>query len=123
MRPLKKRDIIQEVAIEMGLDDGVVEAVVNSFWQELSLSIRELRHINIIIPEIGDFRVVKSDLDSYLRRTEEKMTTYPKDGIVYNNLLRRAQQLKSLINIRDEEYGKRQKIREKRQVYEDIKNS
>lgn len=122
MRILRKKDIIAEIQPDLGVSSEVIMKVVDSYWTEVGDSVRGLRSLSINIPKIGELRIVKRKLDfveEYLiRKLKETSPGQKKDYYKY-----KLSRIKSLQEERDEEYKKREGVRQRRKEYEQTKES
>lgn len=123
MRVLKKKDLFPIVAKENKIDQEIVESVVNFYWKEVITAIREFKHLNILLPEIGEMRFSRTKLESAMERIKNYMTHFPEDSERYKLAQRKLDRLAKLIEIRQAEYDKRENVRQKRDKYEKNKKN
>ena len=124
MTPKKKKDITPDVALELGLEEDVVKEVVDFFWQDVVNSLREMRHLSIIIPELGEFCFVKSNIEPLIEKYNRFLGTLsPEDQDTISSVTLRIQRLEALLSLRDEEYKRRAEHRERRKKYEQNKKN
>ena len=64
--PRKSKDLVPDVAKEMGLDEELVQEVVIAYWEELKKSIVEMRHYNINVYKLGRFKIKRWKLDELI---------------------------------------------------------
>lgn len=57
MNPKKSRELIPEVAQEVGLPQNIVEAVVKMYWREVWESLTTLSAPKVHVENLGDFNV------------------------------------------------------------------
>jgi len=118
MKVLKKADLLPEVAKELGIDPKIVELIVNAYWKEVITAVRELRHLNIFIAEIGDLRIARTKLDGVESRMEEYLKKHPPESPQHQTVAKKLEGIRRLKLIRQTEYDKREDVREKRKEYE-----
>lgn len=118
MKVLKKADLLPEVAKELGIDPKTVELIVNAYWKEVITAVRELRHLNIFIAEIGDLRIARTKLDGVESRMEEYLKKHPPESPQHQTVAKKLEGIRRLKLIRQTEYDKREDVREKRKEYE-----
>lgn len=70
MRPIKSKQFIEEVAKEINEPEGLIESVVNYYWEEVRKSLSNLSHPRIHITNLGDFTIKHWKLDSKIKSYE-----------------------------------------------------
>lgn len=121
MKVLKKSDIIPEVAVEHSVTEEVAKAAVDSYWGELIKAVRELRYLNIKIPELGEMRIARSKLDIAQEKVKRLMDKVGPDHYIYNDMERKLGFIGEARKMRDEEYEKRAELRQRRKEYDEAK--
>lgn len=121
MRVLKKGDIIPEVAQDLGLDEDIVRIAVGAYWKELITSVRDLKHLNILVHEIGEMRVVRSRLEQIEENMRRYMSRYDSESIQYTSVAAKIEKIGELKKLRDLEYQKRNGVKQRRKEYDKAK--
>lgn len=70
MRPIKAKTFIPEVAIETGVPEEVVGALVNFYWREVRKSMSGLKHSRIHVTNLGDFVTKHWKIDEKIAKLE-----------------------------------------------------
>ena len=71
MRPSKAKDLIPEVAKELGIPEHTVQDVVDYYWQEIRKNLSSLTHPRIHITNLGDFTVKHWKVDDKIDRLQK----------------------------------------------------
>lgn len=121
MKVYKKADLVEIVAEEMGLPEKTVMTAVNSYWRELIQSVRDLKHLNIYINGVGELRVARSKLDRAEEKVIKNIARY-KDEESIRRATMKLERIRELKKMRDQEYAKRQNVRDKRVIHDSSKN-
>ncbi len=70
MRPIKSKEFIKEVAKELNESEGLVESVINYYWEEVRKSLSDLSHPRIHITNLGDFTIKHWKLEGKIKSYE-----------------------------------------------------
>ncbi len=74
MRPRKAKELIPEVAQELGIPQHIVTDVVDYYWQEVRKNLSSLSHVRVHLTNLGDFTIKHWKIDDkidMLERWEE----------------------------------------------------
>jgi len=123
MKALKKSNIIPMVADQEGIDEKLVKTIVDFYWKEVITAIRDMKHLNIEIHELGEVRVAKSKIDRYTETLGKYKAKYDPGTPQYNDAVDKLSKLDFLRQLRDEEYEKRDLVRQKRKKHDEAKES
>lgn len=123
MRPLRKPEIAAQVAEDLGMDQKTVLKIVNSYWNEVVEAVRQVRHINIRIHEVGELRIAKSKVQKYRDRIANKLRPGYTDDPFHRGLEKRLVQLDNILVLIKEEYAKREEVRNKRKLHDEAKKN
>lgn len=123
MKALKKHHLIPQVAEEEGFDKDLVAAVVDCYWKEMITAVREMRHLNIEVHEIGQIRVAKSKIDRYIENLEKYKAKHVEGSVQFQDAVNKLEKLQILQEMRSAEYDKREQVRAKRKEYDKTKKN
>ncbi len=70
LRPIKSKEFIKEVAKELNESEGLVESVINYYWEEVRKSLSDLSHPRIHITNLGDFTIKHWKLEGKIKSYE-----------------------------------------------------
>ena len=70
LRPKKAKEYIPEVALQLLIQEELVEDVVNYYWQEVRKSLSGLKHPRLHITNLGDFTVKHWKIDEKIKMLE-----------------------------------------------------
>ncbi len=121
MTPFKKKDIVTMIGREEDETEEVVRSVVDHYWKELAVAVREMKHLNVYIHELGDMRFAKSRIETFEERTKKRLQTVTEGGDEEKYLQTRLRRLAVLREMRDEQYSKRKLIDERKTAYKQDK--
>jgi hypothetical protein len=85
-------------------------------------AIRELKHLNIYVHELGEFRFAKSKLEGIMERGQRTLDTFDPESPYYKFVEGRMEKFKRLLELRQEEYQKREEAIKRKDDYK-TKNS
>jgi hypothetical protein len=74
LRPRKAKELIPEVAQELGIPQHIVTDVVDYYWQEVRKNLSSLSHVRVHLTNLGDFTIKHWKIDDkidMLERWEE----------------------------------------------------
>jgi nucleoid DNA-binding protein len=81
LRPRKAKEFIPQVAEETSIPMGLVEDVINYYWEEVRKSLSSLKHSRIHISNLGDFTIKHWKIDEKLKRLETWEETNKQKGL------------------------------------------
>ena len=70
MRPIKAKEFIPKVADQTGVNEELVAAVINFYWQEVRKSLSGLKHSRVHVTNLGDFVIKHWKLDEKIDKLE-----------------------------------------------------
>lgn len=101
MKPLKSKDLIPEVANELGLPIYIVDAIVKEYWKDVWENLTSLSAPKVHIENLGDFNIKYWLLDKEIQKCEGFLTSpRTKDKIIAG--LKIKDRINLLENIKDE---------------------
>lgn len=71
MNPTKRKQISQQTADKLGLDVSLVDDVVSFYFHTVQRKLARLDHVNVNVPNLGTFVLVKPRVESKLQRYEQ----------------------------------------------------
>ncbi len=71
MNPVKRKQISQQTADKLGLDVSLVDDVVSFYFHTVQRKLARLDHVNVNVPNLGTFVLVKPRVESKLQRYEQ----------------------------------------------------
>lgn len=120
MNPKKPKDFIKPTAEDLGIDESIVDDVVNHFWSAVRKALTDLEEPSITVANIGSFRVrykkiqdVKDRYQRYITGLEKEKMTYTKHTLK-NQYLEAIAKLDALKEDLYEQFIKRNELRENR---------
>lgn len=123
MRSLKKADLIPEIALQHGLDEKTTDEIVSCYWKELGNAVRELKHLNVLIQELGEMKICRTKLEYFQMGVERNMLKFEEGSPARQASELKLQRIADLIDMREQEYQKRNQTRERRDEYEKTKEN
>lgn len=121
MKPLKKKDLVEMTAEDLGLGIEITEAAVDCYWKELLGAVRNMKHLNIKIVEIGELRIARSKLDRAEENVNKLITKYPEGHWMRDHAEEKLDGVLRMKEMRDQEYKKREDLNKRRSEYEQNK--
>lgn len=70
LRPIKSKEFIGDVAKELNEPEGLVESVINYYWEEVRKNLSNLTHPRIHITNLGDFTIKHWKLEGKIKSYE-----------------------------------------------------
>lgn len=118
MNPLKVKDQAREYAREHGIDEQDMQDIVDFFYSRLLSHLRDLKHLNIHMPEVGTWNFVKSKVVTGIAHYSKKVQRQINYAQVDDDkkMLERFRNIEKLIEIRAE---KKKRVSEIRKEYEE----
>jgi hypothetical protein len=99
----KKADIVNKLQEETGQDWKMLNDLVSFYWKEgIRKDIKELRHAELHLPELGSFKFVASKIEKF----KETLQKYER-----TELLEKAEKLHTIIKERYELRNTKREIR------------
>jgi nucleoid DNA-binding protein len=71
LNPTKRKQISQQTADKLGLDVSLVDDVVSFYFHTVQRKLARLDHVNVNVPNLGTFVLVKPRVESKLQRYEQ----------------------------------------------------
>jgi hypothetical protein len=70
LRPRKAKELIPEVAKELGIPQDIVEDVIDYYWQEIRKNLSSLKHTRVHLTNLGDFTIKHWKIDDKIEMFE-----------------------------------------------------
>lgn len=125
MVPKKAKEFIKSTAEEVNLSEDLVNKLTEFYWQNVRKNITELKHKNLSILNLGNFKVkhwkIDETVESYTRiikSLDGKFTRYN----LKKDLEERIEKLNRIKSLVQEEIDKFKQIRESRYAKKNNKN-
>lgn len=110
----KKNDIIDELVREFALPWSVIDLIYSFYWKHgVKQDIKDIAHIDLYIPNIGSFNLVKSKIGRLKEIAEDKQN---------EEFTKKIENAEKLILERHETKNKKRELR-KKNLEEQTKNS
>lgn len=117
MKPYKKVDIVEMVAKEEQVEESVLKAVADCYWEEVRLAISEMRDMYIYIHELGNMNVKKSMLLGSIERNKRIMREFAPDHYKHVRAQKKLEKVIRLQEQVEEEYKQRDITRNRKNEY------
>lgn len=71
MKPIKAKELINDVAAAHKLKPGEVEEIIGFYWREIRKNLSSMKHSRIHVTNLGDFKVKHWKLQEKIDRLEK----------------------------------------------------
>jgi len=71
MRSIRKGKLIKETAEKLGVNEKDVEQIITAYYKELRKKLTSLDYINIGVPGLGVFSILKYKLEKKIKKQED----------------------------------------------------
>jgi hypothetical protein len=71
LNPKKAKEYISNVALQLSIQEELVEDVINYYWQEVRKSLSGLKHPTIHVTNLGDFTIKHWKIDEKVKMLEK----------------------------------------------------
>lgn len=68
MNPLKRKQLSQQVSLELDMDFDKVDLIVRSYYSKIQDLLSSCEHPNIFVPELGTFMALDYRIDKKLQK-------------------------------------------------------
>lgn len=81
MKPRKSKELIPNVAKELGVSEEMVSDVTSFYWHEIRKSLSSLKHARVHITNLGDFTIKHWKLDERIESLEKFKENFRQKGL------------------------------------------
>jgi hypothetical protein len=115
LKPKKSKELIPNVAKELGVSEQMVSDVTSFYWHEIRKSLSSLKHARIHATNLGDFTIKHWKLDEKIESLEKFKENFRQKGLQEIVTRFRTDEtlfdLKAIKELMDEEYQRRDFIK------------
>lgn len=128
MRPKKAKEFIKPTALDMGLQESLVEDVVSFYWSAVQKALSNIESASVTVASLGVFRVrvkkikkLQARYTKYLENTDPESMTFNKHSV--KKLAEfKLERLLAIEKELEEERKKKEEVKLKRAKYVADKN-
>lgn len=81
MKPKKSKELIPDVAKQLGVSEQMVSDVTSFYWHEIRKSLSSLKHARIHITNLGDFTIKHWKIDERIESLERFKENFRQKGL------------------------------------------
>lgn len=81
MKPRKSKELIPDVAKQLGVSEQMVSDVTSFYWHEIRKSLSSLKHARIHITNLGDFTIKHWKIDERIESLEKFKENFRQKGL------------------------------------------
>ena len=81
MKPKKSKELIPDVAKQLGVSEQMVSDVTSFYWHEIRKSLSSLKHARVHVTNLGDFTIKHWKLDDKIDMLEKFKENFRQKGL------------------------------------------
>ena len=81
MKPKKSKELIPNVAKDLGVSEQMVSDVTSFYWHEIRKSLSSLKHARVHVTNLGDFTIKHWKLDDKIDMLEKFKENFRQKGL------------------------------------------
>ena len=81
MKPRKSKELIPNVAKDLGVSEQMVSDVTSFYWHEIRKSLSSLKHARVHVTNLGDFTIKHWKLDDKIDMLEKFKENFRQKGL------------------------------------------
>ena len=81
MKPKKSKELIPDVAKDLGVSEQMVSDVTSFYWHEIRKSLSSLKHARVHVTNLGDFTIKHWKLDDKIDMLEKFKENFRQKGL------------------------------------------
>ena len=81
MKPRKSKELIPDVAKQLGVSEQMVSDVTSFYWHEIRKSLSSLKHARVHVTNLGDFTIKHWKLDDKIDMLEKFKENFRQKGL------------------------------------------
>ena len=81
MKPRKSKELIPDVAKQLGVSEQMVSDVTSFYWHEIRKSLSSLKHARIHVTNLGDFTIKHWKIDERIESLERFKENFRQKGL------------------------------------------
>jgi hypothetical protein len=81
LKPKKSKELIPDVAKQLGVSEQMVSDVTSFYWHEIRKSLSSLKHARVHVTNLGDFTIKHWKLDDKIDMLEKFKENFRQKGL------------------------------------------
>jgi hypothetical protein len=81
LKPRKSKELIPDVAKQLGVSEQMVSDVTSFYWHEIRKSLSSLKHARVHVTNLGDFTIKHWKLDDKIDMLEKFKENFRQKGL------------------------------------------
>ena len=128
MKPLKRKQLVDKTALQLGMSIEIVDDVVSYYYQTIQKKLSSALYPSITIPRLGTFVVKKKSLAQMILKHQRFVAKIEQDEDIsvktYELIIQKRTEIECLTKLQEimaEEDQRREEVKLKKQEYQNGK--
>lgn len=128
MNPVKRKSIVELTAKDLNLPVDIIDDIVSHYYLTLQRKLSNVDHPYITVPRLGTFVVKKKSLVDMITKHQNFVNKIEKDEHItvhtYELIIKKRTDIEQLTKLQEkmqQEEGRKQEVKLKKQIYKDGK--